>query len=73
MGKAYDAIDDQLGAWIARQSLFIVSTAPLAADGHVNRSPKRTDRHAPWCTWTTRIADSCGYGKSLDRLPALEI
>jgi hypothetical protein len=27
-------------AWIARQPLFFVGTAPLAADGHVNLSPK---------------------------------
>ena len=40
MGKAYDAIDDKLAAWIGEQSLFFVGTAPLDADGHVNVSPK---------------------------------
>jgi len=40
MGKVYDAIDEKLGAWIERQQLFFVATAPLAADGHVNMSPK---------------------------------
>src|SRR3569832_2227136 len=40
MGKVYDAIDDKLAAWIARQSLFFVGTAPLDGDGHVNVSPK---------------------------------
>jgi hypothetical protein len=40
MGKTYDAIDDTLAAWIARQAMFFVGTAPLAADGHVNVSPK---------------------------------
>jgi hypothetical protein len=40
MGKVYDAIDEQLRTWIARQSLFFVATAPLAEDGHVNVSPK---------------------------------
>src|SRR3954469_3920848 len=40
MGKVYDAIDDKLAAWIARQPLFFVGTAPLDADGHVNVSPK---------------------------------
>jgi hypothetical protein len=39
MGKIYDSIDEQLKAWIARQSLFFVATAPLE-DGHVNVSPK---------------------------------
>ena len=40
MGKIYDAIDDKLAAWIARQPLFFVGTAPLDGDGHVNVSPK---------------------------------
>jgi hypothetical protein len=40
MGKLYDAIDDRLAAWIARQSLYFVGTAPLDGDGHVNVSPK---------------------------------
>jgi hypothetical protein len=40
MGKIYDGIDEQLGRWIAAQSLFFVATAPLADDGHVNLSPK---------------------------------
>src|ERR687892_1435262 len=40
MGRIYDRIDDHQRAWIARQSLFFVGTAPLAADGHVNLSPK---------------------------------
>jgi hypothetical protein len=40
MGKIYDAIDEQLGVWIARQSLFFVATAPLTEAGHVNVSPK---------------------------------
>jgi hypothetical protein len=40
VGKVHDAIDDKLAAWIERQHLFFVGTAPLAADGHVNVSPK---------------------------------
>lgn len=40
MGKKFDAIDDDLRAWIEKQALFFVGTAPLAADGHVNVSPK---------------------------------
>jgi hypothetical protein len=40
MGKVYEAIDGKLAAWIGRQHLFFVATAPLAADGHVNVSPK---------------------------------
>jgi hypothetical protein len=40
MAKVFDGIDDHLAAWIARQPLFFVATAPLAGDGHVNASPK---------------------------------
>jgi len=40
MGKVFDGIDDHLRGWIGRQRLFFVGTAPLAADGHINVSPK---------------------------------
>ena len=40
MGKVYSEIDEKLAAWLLRQQLFFVATAPLAADGHVNVSPK---------------------------------
>jgi len=40
MGKVYEALEEKLVAWIERQHLFFVATAPLAADGHVNVSPK---------------------------------
>jgi hypothetical protein len=40
MGTVYDGIDERLSSWIAAQPLFFVATAPLAADGHVNVSPK---------------------------------
>ena len=40
MGATFDAIDDELAAWIGRQQMFFVGTAPLSADGHVNVSPK---------------------------------
>ena len=40
MGRIYDRIDDHQRAWIARQPMFFVGTAPLGADGHVNVSPK---------------------------------
>ena len=39
MGKIFDAIDDRLEAWIARQRMFFVGTAP-SDGGHVNVSPK---------------------------------
>ncbi len=40
MGKIFDGIDEHLRGWIAAQPLFFVASAPLAADGHVNVSPK---------------------------------
>ena len=40
MGRTFDHIDERLAGWIAAQPLFFVGTAPLAADGHVNLSPK---------------------------------
>src|SRR3954451_8468368 len=40
MGKAFDAIDDKLAAWIGRQRMFFVGTAPSGAGGDVNVSPK---------------------------------
>lgn len=43
MGKTFDAITDELAAWIGRQRLFFVATAPLAAEGLVNCSPKGMD------------------------------
>ena len=40
MSTPHDAIDDRLRDFIERQHVFFVATAPLAADGHVNVSPK---------------------------------
>jgi Pyridoxamine 5'-phosphate oxidase len=40
VGKLFDEIDEKLAAWIQRQRLFFVGTAPSGADGHVNVSPK---------------------------------
>jgi len=40
MAKVFDAIDARLAAWIARQRMFFVATAPSGEDGHVNLSPK---------------------------------
>ena len=40
MAKIFDAIDARLAAWIARQRMFFVATAPSDHGGHVNVSPK---------------------------------
>jgi hypothetical protein len=43
MGKIYHAITDDLRSFIAEQPVFFVATSPLAADAHVNISPKGLD------------------------------
>lgn len=43
MAKVFERIDDGLRAWIEKQHMFFVSTAPLAADGLLNCSPKGYD------------------------------
>ncbi|MEU4110706.1 pyridoxamine 5'-phosphate oxidase family protein [Streptomyces sp. NPDC048208] len=40
MGKTYERIDGGLRRFIEEQPLFFTATAPLAADGTVNLSPK---------------------------------
>ncbi|MGW7199481.1 pyridoxamine 5'-phosphate oxidase family protein [Streptomyces chryseus] len=40
MGKLYERIDGRIRAFIEDQPVFFTATAPLAADGHVNLSPK---------------------------------
>ena len=40
MGKVYQRIDSRLTRWIEAQPVFFVATAPLAADGLVNLSPR---------------------------------
>jgi hypothetical protein len=39
----HDAIAPELEQWLAQQRVFFVATAPLAADGHVNCSPRGLD------------------------------
>ena len=40
MGKIYEHIDDRLTAFIAKQKMFFVGTAPLSGEGHVNLQPQ---------------------------------
>lgn len=40
MGRTYDVIDERLAGWLQAQPVFFVATAPLAAGGMVNCSPK---------------------------------
>jgi hypothetical protein len=43
VAKTYDAIAPDLATWLREQRLFFVATAPLAADGLLNCSPKGMD------------------------------
>ena len=43
MGRTYDGIDDDLAGWLQQQPLWFVGTAPLAAEGHINVSPRGHD------------------------------
>jgi hypothetical protein len=40
MGKTFASLNETLGAFVERQAVFFVATAPAGADGHVNVSPK---------------------------------
>ena len=43
MAKLLKEIDDGIRAFIERQQMFFVGSAPLSGDGHVNISPKALD------------------------------
>ena len=43
MARVHDEITDDLRAFIARQHLFFVASAPRGDEGHINLSPKGVD------------------------------
>jgi Pyridoxamine 5'-phosphate oxidase len=43
MGKLFDEITPALADWLSQQRVFFVATAPLAAEGLINCSPKGMD------------------------------
>lgn len=62
MGKVFDGIDAALESWIRAQPLFFVATAPLAADGHVNTSPRGLDCLSVLGPRTLAWVDGTGSG-----------
>lgn len=62
MGKTYDGITPELREWIAAQHMFFVATAPLAAAGHVNCSPKGGDAFRVLGPREVAYADLTGSG-----------
>jgi Pyridoxamine 5'-phosphate oxidase len=62
MGKLYEHITDRLEAFIKRQHVFFVATAPLEDSGHVNLSPKGQDTFAILDSHTVAYQDFSGSG-----------
>lgn len=62
MADAKTAIDDKLADFINRQKMFFVATAPLAADGRVNLSPRGLDSFRILSPGQVAWADFVGSG-----------
>jgi hypothetical protein len=62
MGSTYAEINEDLAGWIKRQKMFFVATAPLAADGLLNCSPKGGDTFAVINGTTVAYLDLTGSG-----------
>lgn len=75
MAQVLDAIDDRLASWIASQPVFFVATAPLAANGHVNVSPRGHDclsvlgpRRVAWVDLTGSGAETIAHVRENGRI-----
>lgn len=62
MAKALEAITPELAQWLQEQAVFFVATAPLAADGHINCSPKGLDTFRVLGPHEVAYADLTGSG-----------
>lgn len=62
MGKVFVAIDDKIRAWVEHQKMFFVATAPNAAEGLVNCSPKGMDSFRILGPTTIAYLDLTGSG-----------
>ncbi|MCU1678025.1 MAG: Pyridoxamine 5-phosphate oxidase [Frankiales bacterium] len=63
MGKVLPHITADLRAWIAKQHIYFVATAPSGAEGHVNMSPKgHMDTFAVLGGTTVAYLDLTGSG-----------
>jgi Pyridoxamine 5'-phosphate oxidase len=62
VGKVHPEIDGTLRAFIERQPMFFVATAPLAGSGHVNVSPKGLDTFRILSPSTVAYLDMVGSG-----------
>ncbi|MCU1375733.1 MAG: pyridoxamine 5-phosphate oxidase [Actinomycetia bacterium] len=62
MARAFPSLNDELRAFVERQHLFFVATAPLAGAGHVNVSPKGGDTLRILDEQTVAYLDISGSG-----------
>jgi hypothetical protein len=62
MSKVYEQITPELREWIEQQHIFFVASAPLAADGLVNLSPKSHDSFRILGPRSVAYADLTGSG-----------
>jgi hypothetical protein len=62
MGKFFGSIQTAHQAFISRQRMFFVATAPLEVDGHVNCSPKGGDCFRVLSPTTVAYLDLTGSG-----------
>jgi hypothetical protein len=62
MSKVFPELDDDLRAFIGRQHVFFVATAPLSPEGHVNLSPKGLDSFRVLGSTTIAYLDLTGSG-----------
>lgn len=62
MAKYYEEITPELREFIARQQMFFVASAPLAAEGHVNVSPKGLDSFRVLTPHRVAYLDMTGSG-----------
>lgn len=62
MAKFYDTISDDHAAFIRKQHLFFVASAPLSEDGHINVSPKGMDSFRVLAPDTVAYLDLTGSG-----------
>ncbi|HEY9256907.1 pyridoxamine 5'-phosphate oxidase family protein [Chitinophaga sp.] len=62
MGKFFDDIKPQHESFIAAQKMFFVASAPLAAQGHINLSPKGLDSFRVFSSTRVGYLDIVGSG-----------
>jgi hypothetical protein len=62
MAKYFEAITDPMRAFIEKQHMFFVASAPLSASGHINLSPKGIDTFRVLSPTTVAYLDLTGSG-----------